>query len=111
MLQLSFSNGAGHLGVIGGEGVGAFHRQIFHINFTFYQIKVINPSAHGMYEDGIDKICKIIHDNGVKLFFIPWLIYVFMVIIIVMVIIIMYVNNCPKNFVFCIIDFLGRSSF
>ena len=22
------------------------------------------PSTHGVYEEGIDEICKIIHDNG-----------------------------------------------
>lgn len=27
-------------------------------------IKVTYPSTHGVYEEGIDEICKIIHDNG-----------------------------------------------
>jgi hypothetical protein len=22
------------------------------------------PSTHGVYEEGVDEICKIIHDNG-----------------------------------------------
>ncbi len=22
------------------------------------------PSTHGVYEDGVDEICRIIHDNG-----------------------------------------------
>lgn len=28
------------------------------------QIQVTYPSTHGVYEEGIDEICKIIHDNG-----------------------------------------------
>lgn len=30
----------------------------------FWWIKVTYPSTHGVYEEGIDEICKIIHDNG-----------------------------------------------
>lgn len=26
--------------------------------------QVTYPSTHGVYEEGIDEICKIIHDNG-----------------------------------------------
>ncbi|XVF55272.1 hypothetical protein PTKIN_Ptkin06aG0023600 [Pterospermum kingtungense] len=42
---------------------------------------------------------------------IPWLIPAFVVANTVMFIITMYVNNCPKNSVSCIADFLGRFSF
>ncbi|XP_022767555.1 RHOMBOID-like protein 4 isoform X2 [Durio zibethinus] len=42
---------------------------------------------------------------------IPWLIPAFIVANTVMFIITMYVNNCPKNSVSCIADFLGRFSF
>lgn len=31
------------------------------IKFNF---QVTYPSTHGVYEEGIDEICKIIHDNG-----------------------------------------------
>jgi len=27
-------------------------------------LQVTYPSTHGVYEEGIDEICKIIHDNG-----------------------------------------------
>jgi glycine dehydrogenase len=27
-------------------------------------LMVTYPSTHGVYEDGIDDICKLIHDNG-----------------------------------------------
>lgn len=27
-------------------------------------IQVTYPSTHGVYEEGIDEICKIVHDNG-----------------------------------------------
>lgn len=30
----------------------------------FSIIQVTYPSTHGVYEEGIDEICKIIHDNG-----------------------------------------------
>jgi len=26
--------------------------------------QVTYPSTHGVYEEGIDEICRIIHDNG-----------------------------------------------
>ncbi|XP_021289159.1 RHOMBOID-like protein 1 [Herrania umbratica] len=42
---------------------------------------------------------------------VPWLIPAFVVANTVMLIITMYVNNCPKNSVSCIADFLGRFSF
>ena len=42
---------------------------------------------------------------------VPWLIPAFVVANTVMFIITMYVNNCPKNSVSCIADFLGRFSF
>lgn len=29
-----------------------------------YPLQVTYPSTHGVYEEGIDEICKIIHDNG-----------------------------------------------
>lgn len=31
--------------------------------FSFL-LQVTYPSTHGVYEEGIDEICKIIHDNG-----------------------------------------------
>ena len=27
-------------------------------------LMITYPSTHGVYEDGVDEICKIIHDNG-----------------------------------------------
>ncbi|KAH1090124.1 hypothetical protein J1N35_017381 [Gossypium stocksii] len=42
---------------------------------------------------------------------IPWLVPAFVVANTVMFIITMYVNNCPKNSVSCVADFLGRFSF
>lgn len=42
---------------------------------------------------------------------VPWLIPTFVVANIVMFIITMYVNDCPKNSVSCVADFLGRLSF
>ncbi|XWS43730.1 hypothetical protein CRYUN_Cryun16bG0128700 [Craigia yunnanensis] len=42
---------------------------------------------------------------------VPWLIPAFVVANTIMFIITMYVNNCPKNSVSCIADFLGRFSF
>nr|KAJ0194212.1 hypothetical protein LSAT_V11C800422820 [Lactuca sativa] len=41
----------------------------------------------------------------------PWLIPSFVIADVVMFIITMYVNNCPKNSVTCIVTFLGRFSF
>lgn len=41
----------------------------------------------------------------------PWLIPSFVVANVVMFGISMYVNNCPKNSVSCVADFLGRFSF
>ncbi|KAL3621253.1 hypothetical protein CASFOL_036165 [Castilleja foliolosa] len=31
-------------------------------------LMVTYPSTHGVYEEGIDEICKIIHDNGVQVY-------------------------------------------
>ena len=42
---------------------------------------------------------------------VPWLIPSFVVANIIMFGITMYVNNCPKNSISCIADFLGRFSF
>lgn len=30
----------------------------------YFEFQVTYPSTHGVYEEGIDEICKIIHDNG-----------------------------------------------
>jgi hypothetical protein len=30
----------------------------------FIYFQVTYPSTHGVYEEGIDEICKIIHENG-----------------------------------------------
>jgi glycine dehydrogenase len=30
----------------------------------YIKFQVTYPSTHGVYEEGIDEICKIIHDNG-----------------------------------------------
>lgn len=30
----------------------------------YTKFQVTYPSTHGVYEEGIDEICKIIHDNG-----------------------------------------------
>ena len=27
-------------------------------------LMITYPSTHGVYEEGVDEICKIIHDNG-----------------------------------------------
>lgn len=42
---------------------------------------------------------------------VSWLIPVFVVANVIMFVITMYVNNCPKNSVDCVADFLGRFSF
>lgn len=42
---------------------------------------------------------------------VSWLIPLFVVANVIMFVITMYVNNCPKNSVDCVADFLGRFSF
>lgn len=32
--------------------------------WPYFKFQVTYPSTHGVYEEGIDEICKIIHDNG-----------------------------------------------
>lgn len=35
------------------------------MKYIFWWVsQVTYPSTHGVYEEGIDEICKIIHDNG-----------------------------------------------
>jgi glycine cleavage system protein P-like pyridoxal-binding family len=33
-------------------------------NYSIKRLLIQYPSTHGVYEEGIDETCKIIHDNG-----------------------------------------------
>lgn len=41
----------------------------------------------------------------------PWLVTLFIVVNVVVFVVTMYINDCPKESINCVLDFLGRFSF
>ena len=55
---------AGHCGILAAPGWDGGEPSGFVVGCSLAALMITYPSTHGVYEEGVDDICNIIHENG-----------------------------------------------